>query len=164
MLLSTSLKTPVGELSLIADEDILIAAGFSGIANLISRLDKHTTEQKLSKSSRIPIISDLISDYFDGDLNSLNGIRARQSGAKFSQDVWKVMRKIPAGKTISYSELAKRAGSEAAVRAAGTACGNNLIAPIIPCHRIVKSGGGLGNYGYGVKVKEWLLRHEGALK
>lgn len=164
MLLSTSLKTPVGELSLIADEDILIAAGFSGIANLISRLDTRTAEQKLSKSFRIPIISDLISDYFDGDLNSLNGIRARQSGAKFSQDVWKVMRKIPAGKTISYSELAKRAGSEAAVRAAGTACGNNLIAPIIPCHRIVKSGGGLGNYGYGVKVKEWLLRHEGALK
>ncbi|MFM7495990.1 MAG: methylated-DNA--[protein]-cysteine S-methyltransferase [Candidatus Nanopelagicus sp.] len=149
---------------MIADEDILIAAGFSGIANLISRLDTRTAEQKLSKSFRIPIISDLISDYFDGDLNSLNGIRARQSGAKFSQDVWKVMRKIPAGKTISYSELAKRAGSEAAVRAAGTACGNNLIAPIIPCHRIVKSGGGLGNYGYGVKVKEWLLRHEGALK
>ncbi|MFM8190888.1 MAG: methylated-DNA--[protein]-cysteine S-methyltransferase [Candidatus Nanopelagicus sp.] len=164
MLLSTSLKTPVGELSLIADEDILIAAGFSGIANLISRLDKLTAGQKLSKSSRIPIISDLISDYFDGDLNSLNGIRARQSGAKFSQDVWKVMRKIPAGNTISYAELAKRAGSEAAVRAAGTACGNNLIAPIIPCHRIVKSGGGLGNYGYGVKIKEWLLRHEGALK
>lgn len=164
MLLSTSLKTPVGELSLIADEDILIAAGFSGIANLISRLDKLTAGQKLSKSSRIPIISDLISDYFDGDLNSLNGIRARQSGAKFSQDVWKVMRKIPAGNTISYAELAMRAGSEAAVRAAGTACGNNLIAPIIPCHRIVKSGGGLGNYGYGIKIKEWLLRHEGALK
>lgn len=164
MLLSTNFKTPVGELSLIADEDILIAAGFSGIANLISRLDTKSVEQKLSKSFRIPIISDLISDYFDGDFNSLNGIRTRQSGAKFSQDVWKVMRKIPAGKTISYAELAKRAGSEAAVRAAGTACGNNLIAPIIPCHRIVKSGGALGNYGYGVKVKEWLLRHEGALK
>jgi methylated-DNA-[protein]-cysteine S-methyltransferase len=164
VLLSTNLKTPVGELSLIADEDILIAAGFSGVANLISRLDTKSAEQKLSKTFRIPIISDLISDYFDGDLNSLNGIRTRQSGAKFSQDVWKVMRKIPAGKTISYAELAKRAGSEAAVRAAGTACGNNLIAPIIPCHRIVKSGGALGNYGYGVKVKEWLLRHEGALK
>ena len=164
MLLSTNLKTPVGELSLIADEDILIAAGFSGVANLISRLDTQSAEQKLSKSFRIPIISDLISDYFDGDFNSLNGIRTHQSGAKFSQDVWKVMRKIPAGKTISYAELAKRAGSEAAVRAAGTACGNNLIAPIIPCHRIVKSGGALGNYGYGVKVKEWLLRHEGALK
>ena len=116
---------------MIADEDILIAAGFSGVANLISRLDTQSAEQKLSKAFRIPIISDLLSDYFDGDFNSLNGIRTRQPGAKFSQDVWKVMRKIPAGMTISYAELAKRAGSVAAVRAAGTACGNNLIAPII---------------------------------
>jgi len=93
----------------------------------------------------------------------MNSIKVRQMGARFSQEVWKVMRKIPAGKTLSYAELAKRAGSVNAIRAAGTACGNNLIAPIIPCHRIVKSGGALGNYGYGVKIKEWLLRHEGAL-
>ena len=74
------------------------------------------------------------------------------------------MRKIPAGKTRSYAELAKRAGSESAVRAAGSACARNLIAPIIPCHRIVKSGGALGNYGFGLESKEWLLRFEGALK
>jgi len=73
------------------------------------------------------------------------------------------MRKIPAGKTLSYADLADRAGSPAAVRAAGTACGRNLIAPIVPCHRIIKSGGALGNYGYGLGTKEWLLRHEGAL-
>ena len=101
--------------------------------------------------------------YFEGDFNSLNGIKVRQPGAKFSQDVWKALRKIPVGKTLSYAELAKRAGSEAAIRAAGTACGNNLIAPIVPCHRIIKSGGAIGNYGYGVKIKEWLLRHEGVL-
>ena len=74
------------------------------------------------------------------------------------------MRKIPAGKTWSYAELAKRAGSVDAVRAAGSACARNLIAPIIPCHRVVKTGGALGNYGYGLEVKEWFLRHEGALK
>ena len=95
---------------------------------------------------------------------AINSIEVRQPGAKFSQNVWKSLRKIPAGKTWSYAELAKKSGSPDAVRAAGTACGNNLIAPIIPCHRVVKSGGALGNYGYGVKVKEWLLRHEGALQ
>jgi methylated-DNA-[protein]-cysteine S-methyltransferase len=73
------------------------------------------------------------------------------------------MRKIPAGKTISYSELAKWAGSPDAVRAAGTACANNLIALIVPCHRIIKSNGEIGNYGYGVKIKKLLLTHEGAL-
>lgn len=163
MLVSTNLKTPIGVLSLIAEENIVLAAGFHGIDNLVSRLASEDAGQQIKKSSKIHIISDLVSDYFEGDINSLNGIKVRQPGAKFSQEVWKVLRKIPAGKTLSYAELAKRAGSEAAIRAAGTACGNNLIAPIVPCHRIVKSGGAIGNYGYGVKIKEWLLRHEGAL-
>jgi len=163
VLVSTNLKTPIGVLSLIAEENIVLAAGFHGIDNLVSRLASEDAGQQIKKSSRIHIISDLVSDYFEGDINSLNGIKVRQPGGKFSQDVWKVLRKIPAGKTLSYAELAKRAGSEAAIRAAGTACGNNLIAPIVPCHRIVKSGGAIGNYGYGVKIKEWLLRHEGAL-
>jgi methylated-DNA-[protein]-cysteine S-methyltransferase len=163
VLVSTNLKTPIGVLSLIAEENIVLAAGFHGIDNLVSRLSNEDAVQQIKKSSKIHIISDLVSDYFDGDVNSLNGIKVRQPGAKFSQEVWKVLRKIPAGKTLSYAELAKRAGSEAAIRAAGTACGNNLIAPIVPCHRIVKSGGAIGNYGYGVKIKEWLLRHEGAL-
>jgi methylated-DNA-[protein]-cysteine S-methyltransferase len=163
VLVSTNLKTPIGVLSLIAEENIVLAAGFNGIDNLVSRLASEDAGQQIKKSSKIHIISDLVSDYFEGDINSLNGIKVRQPGAKFSQEVWKVLRKIPAGKTLSYAELAKRAGSEAAIRAAGTACGNNLIAPIVPCHRIVKSGGAIGNYGYGVKIKEWLLRHEGAL-
>lgn len=163
MFVSTNLKTPIGVLSLIAEENIVLAAGFNGIDNLVSRLASEDAGQQIKKSSKIHIISDLVSDYFEGDINSLNGIKVRQPGAKFSQEVWKVLRKIPAGKTLSYAELAKRAGSEAAIRAAGTACGNNLIAPIVPCHRIVKSGGAIGNYGYGVKIKEWLLRHEGAL-
>ena len=64
---------------------------------------------------------------------------------------------------MSYADLAARAGSPAAVRAAGSACARNLIAPIIPCHRVVKSGGALGNYAYGLSFKEELLRHEGAL-
>jgi methylated-DNA-[protein]-cysteine S-methyltransferase len=73
------------------------------------------------------------------------------------------MRKIKAGTTESYSELAYRAGSPAAVRAAGSACAKNKIALIIPCHRIVKTGGAIGAYGWGVNKKIWLLEHEGAL-
>ena len=111
----------------------------------------------------IPIITDLISDYFDGDLDALNGIRVRQDGAGFSQSAWKAMRKVKAGKTLSYADLADRAGSPAAVRAAGSACAKNGIVLVVPCHRIVKTGGALGNYAYGLSKKEWLLRHEGAL-
>ena len=73
------------------------------------------------------------------------------------------MRKVAPGTVISYSALARRAGSPAAIRAAGSACARNLIAVVIPCHRIVKTGGNLGSYAYGLNKKEWLLRHEGAL-
>ncbi len=163
MLAATNLRTPIGELTLIADEDILLASGFYGVENLKNRILDQEIKQKIKHSKSIPIISELVEAYFEGDLNSINAIKVRQSGAKFSQEVWKALRKIPSGKTWTYSDLAARAGSKAAIRAAGTACGNNLIAPIVPCHRVIKSGGAIGNYAYGIKIKEWLLNHEGAL-
>ncbi|MEN9736259.1 MAG: hypothetical protein RL129_969 [Actinomycetota bacterium] len=163
MLIAANHKTPVGTLYLIADDQILLGAGFRSFKDLVSRMDESDIPDGYKEVKQIPVISSLITDYFDGDLSALNGIKVRQPGAKFSQDVWKAMRKVPAGKTWSYSQLAERAGNASAIRAAGTACGRNLIAPIVPCHRIVKTGGELGNYGYGVAVKKWLLTHEGAL-
>lgn len=157
----SSISTPIGTLHLISQEHLLVASGFGEYATLESQL--HTDEQ-IKKNSRIPIITDLIEDYLDGDLEAINGIAVSQSGEKFSQAAWRAMRKVGAGKTISYADLAKRAGSPEAVRAAGSACARNLIALVVPCHRIVKSGGQLGNYAYGLKAKEWLLRHENAIK
>lgn len=163
MLLSAVQKTPVGNIYLIADSGILIAAGFKSLNSLQNRLSPSDKLRKIEPIEKIPKISKLIDNYFEGRLDALNLIQVRQPGAQFSQKVWRVMRAIPAGMTISYAQLAKKAGSPAAFRAAGTACGNNLIAPIIPCHRIIKSDGTLGNYGYGVAIKEKLLRLEGAI-
>lgn len=163
MLLRTTLKTPVGALSLISREHILVAAGFTSQDELLSSISKQDRQLESKKVSQIPIISDLVSDYFDGDLRALDGIKVDQEGEKFSQSAWRVMRKIAPGRTLTYADLAKRAGSEDAVRAAGSACARNLIALVVPCHRIVKTGGALGNYAYGLKYKQWLLSHEGAL-
>ena len=154
--LVTSLKTPIGILNLLADDQILIGANLSTISAF-----KIGQDVRVVKS--IPVISDLIGDYFDGDLNAINAIKTRQVGAAFSQAAWKGMRKIKAGKVLSYADLADRAGSPAAVRAAGSACATNAIMLVVPCHRVVKTGGALGNYAYGVDKKEWLLRHEGFL-
>jgi methylated-DNA-[protein]-cysteine S-methyltransferase len=71
--------------------------------------------------------------------------------------------RIPYGKTRTYAEIAKQAGNERAFRAAGTACGRNPIPLIVPCHRVVQSGGGIGNYGGGPDMKRALLDLEGAL-
>ena len=162
-LLITTSKTPIGNLNLIADEHFLFGVNLSNIAALKAGLDISEKNRDFKVVKSIPIISDLISDYFDGDISAINGISVRQPGAAFSQAAWKAMRKVRAGAVISYADLADRAGSAAAVRAAGSACAKNAIMLVVPCHRIVKSGGALGNYAYGVNKKEWLLRHEGAL-
>jgi methylated-DNA-[protein]-cysteine S-methyltransferase len=143
---------------------MLLASGFSNFKELSKQLEVEDQVRESKEVKRIPIVSDLIEDYLQGDLKALDGISVRQPGERFSQSAWKAMRKVSPGKTISYGELAKKAGSPDAVRAAGSACARNLIALVVPCHRIVKTGGALGNYAYGLDVKEWLLRHEGALK
>jgi len=143
---------------------MLLASGFSNFKELSNQLEVEDQVRESKEVKRIPIVSDLIEDYLQGDLKALDGISVRQPGERFSQSAWKAMRKVSPGKTISYGELAKKAGSPDAVRAAGSACARNLIALVVPCHRIVKTGGALGNYAYGLDVKEWLLRHEGALK
>ena len=157
----SSLTTPIGTLNLIADGDLLLGANFSSVRALKDALD-HTyvgSESKLVK--KIPGISPLIADYFAGDLTALSAIKVSQPGGVFSQAAWKSMRKVHAGKVISYSQLAEKAGSPRAIRAAGSACAKNAIVLVVPCHRIVKSGGALGNYAYGVNKKLWLLGHEG---
>ena len=156
-------KSPIGVLNLIADDQILLGLNLSSVKALKDSVDEIDYAKGFKEVSKISVVSDLLSDYFAGDINALNGISVRQPGAQFSQAAWKAMRKVKAGKTISYSDLADRSGSKAAVRAAGSACAKNAIALVVPCHRIVKTGGSLGNYAYGLNKKEWLLRHEGAL-
>ena len=162
-LLLTSISTPIGNLNLIADEHVLLGANLSTLKALKESLGADDSIREIKSVAKIPVISDLIIDYFDGDISAINAIQVRQPGAHFSQAAWKAMKKVKAGSIISYGELAERAGSPAAVRAAGSACAKNAIVLVVPCHRIVKTGGALGNYAYGLNKKEWLLHHEGAL-
>ncbi len=97
MLQASSLNTPVGTLYLISDEQILLAAGFKSLNDLIKRLSEVDSLQQVKDVKKIAKISDLINDYFDGDLMAINSIEVRQPGAKFSQNVWKSLRKIPVG-------------------------------------------------------------------
>lgn len=162
-LIKCSSTTPLGTLNVIVDGKTLVAAGFTTFAQLRGKLSNTDHERKLVASKDSIWIAEIIEDYFDGDITAFNGISVRQPGSDFSQSAWRAMRRIPAGRVISYAALAAKVGSPAAVRAAGTACGRNAIAPFIPCHRIVRSDGTLGNYGYGATKKSWLLRHEGAI-
>jgi AraC family transcriptional regulator of adaptative response/methylated-DNA-[protein]-cysteine methyltransferase len=81
-------------------------------------------------------------------------------GTVFQRRVWEALRDIPRGKTRTYSEIARTIGAPAAVRAVGSACGANPVALVVPCHRAVRSDGGLGGYAWGLPVKERLLEVE----
>jgi AraC family transcriptional regulator, regulatory protein of adaptative response / methylated-DNA-[protein]-cysteine methyltransferase len=81
-------------------------------------------------------------------------------GTAFQQRVWQLLREIPRGQTISYAELARRAGAPRAVRAVASACAANRIAIAIPCHRVVRSDGSFAGYRWGIERKEKLLKRE----
>jgi AraC family transcriptional regulator, regulatory protein of adaptative response / methylated-DNA-[protein]-cysteine methyltransferase len=82
-------------------------------------------------------------------------------GTAFQEAVWRELRRIPAGETRSYAEIAAAVGSPGAVRAAGSANGANNVAVLIPCHRVIRSDGSMGGYAYGLDIKRELLRREG---
>jgi methylated-DNA-[protein]-cysteine S-methyltransferase len=162
-LLSTTMASPIGKLYLLTRGETVLGLNLSGFQDLLASLTPTELEEKIGKSSKITGITDSLEDYFEGNLKAINSIKVKQPGGDFSQAAWSSMRKIKAGAMESYADLAYRAGSPAAVRAAGSACAKNKIAVIIPCHRIIKSGGAIGAYGWGVNKKIWLLHHEGAL-
>jgi len=99
--------------------------------------------------------------YFAGDIVAIDDIPADSAGTDFQRKVWKMLRKIPAGKTWSYNQLAQRIGRPAAIRAVGAANGANPISVVVPCHRVIGANGSLTGYGGGLERKRWLLRHEG---
>ncbi|HVW80718.1 MAG TPA: methylated-DNA--[protein]-cysteine S-methyltransferase [Mycobacteriales bacterium] len=155
---ATTVTTPIGELALIARDGVAVASGFASIETMAARLPA----EDVARHRDLGDLSKAVAAYFAGDVRALDDLPVEQPGSEFFQLAWKVMREVPAGETISYAELAESAGRPRAIRAAASACARNLVAPIVPCHRIVRTGGSLGGYYYGLPAKEWLLQHERA--
>lgn len=155
---ATTLSTPTGDLTLLARDGVLIAAGFADLDTMTARI----ADKEVEVTKSLGRLSDAVAAYVAGDVHAIDDLPVEQPGGDFFQACWKVMREVPAGETITYAELAERAGRPKAVRAAGSACARNLIAPVVPCHRILRTGATkpLGGYYYGLRTKEWLLAHE----
>lgn len=164
-ILATTVSTPIGPLSLLACGPRLAAGGFTADpGELHARLHPSLRGQawRPVPPGDLSWLVKPAAGYFDGDLTALDGLDVLQPGTPGRQRLWAAMRAIPPGRTLSYAALAAAAGNPAASRAAGAACAANLAAPVIPCHRVLRTGGALGGYYYGLDRKAWLLRHEGA--
>jgi methylated-DNA-[protein]-cysteine S-methyltransferase len=109
-------------------------------------------------------IENAIVDYLSGKLKEIAVKPYFLTGSEFEKKVWNSAVSIPYGSTISYKDLAQRAGHPLACRAAGTAMKNNPVMLVVPCHRVIKSNGKLGNFGGGVDIKEFLINLETSRK
>jgi methylated-DNA-[protein]-cysteine S-methyltransferase len=158
-LLATRVQTPFGDMSLIGTEDCLHVASFNAdLDELRDRLAPPLRRAAIGRGDTSA--ADALRRYFAGDITALDEVEVSQPGGPFHTRVWATMRKVTPGTTVSYAELAARAGAPRAMRAAGSACARNAICLFVPCHRIVRSDGGLGGYYYGLATKRRLLDHE----
>src|SRR5262249_24815015 len=98
--------------------------------------------------------------YFDGDLAAIDAVPVAQTSSEFFTHAWDVLRAVPAGGPVTYTEYARLAGRPGAVPAAAQACARNAAALFVPCHRVVRTDGALGGYRWGLGVKRRLLDHE----
>ena len=159
---TSEIATATGRLAVVADDGVVVAAGFAPVEELVARLAVAQVPRGVRARRDLGPVTRAVRDYLAGDVDALDDVPVRQPGGAFTQEAWRVMREIPAGQTWTYSELALKAGRPSAVRAAGSACARNLVAAFVPCHRVVRTDGTLGGYYYGLPVKQWLLEHEAA--
>ena len=163
-LLTDTVKSPIGDILIAAADGRLIALEFAQVRERFDSDLKARFGDCTLKPARNPFgFSDRIRAYFRGDLAALDDIPVDGGGTAFQRKVWKALRKIPAGATKTYSELAETVGRPNAVRAVGMINGRNPISIVVPCHRVIGKDGSLTGYGGGLDRKRWLLQHEGVL-
>jgi methylated-DNA-[protein]-cysteine S-methyltransferase len=156
-------SSPIGELSVFARGEHVVALDLPGTSVPSGRyLERRFGAEAQRGADDALDLRQRLGAYFGGDLRALDPIAVDTAGTPFQRAVWAALRRIPPGTTWSYADVARAVGAPAAVRAVGAANGANPVAIVIPCHRVVRTGGALGGYGGGLERKRWLLAHERA--
>jgi O-6-methylguanine DNA methyltransferase len=153
------LETEVGSLLIGATDDAVVLCDFAERPMIGSQLAAVARRIGPSVPGTSPLLDRLetqLREYLRGNRTSFE-LPLDAPGSAFQERVWTELAAIPYGETISYRELASRVGVPAASRAVGRANGTNRLAIVIPCHRVVAAGGGLGGYGGGLAAKRLLL-------
>ncbi|MDE2446355.1 MAG: methylated-DNA--[protein]-cysteine S-methyltransferase [Alphaproteobacteria bacterium] len=162
--LTEHIETPIGRMTLIARDGVLLLLEFEDASDRILRqVRARFGDVELQAASNPFGLSDIVRDYFRGDIHAIDTLLTDGGGTEFEKRVWAELRKIPAGTTVSYGSIARKLGDVNLSRAVGTANGRNPIAIVVPCHRVIGADGSMTGYGGGIHRKEWLLRYEGAL-
>ena len=167
-LLIDRMETPIGELLIVADHHgNLRAVDWTDHEARMRRLLRlHYGEDgfRLEPTGKASRFANAMGSYFAGDLTAIDQLPTQTAGTPFQRMVWRALREITCGSTVSYAKLAGRIGRPAAVRAVGLANGSNPIGVVVPCHRVIGADGSLTGYGGGIVRKRWLLDHEASAR
>jgi methylated-DNA-[protein]-cysteine S-methyltransferase len=159
-----TVDSPFGPLLVATTPRGLVKVSFPHVYDTEETLEELATKispRVLEAPKRLDDVRRQLDRYFEGRLHEFDLRLDWRLTEGFRKRAQQAIARIPYGRTRSYTDIARSAGNERAVRAAGTACGANPIPIVVPCHRVLRSGGALGGYGGGLPMKEGLLRMEG---
>ncbi len=157
-----TVDTPIGPFTTVVDADgVVLASGWTAVADdLVPLIHTSLRPATVRSATDLGGVTDAVVAYHRGTLDAIDDIPVAQQSGEFLMHAWKMLREVPAGSPISYTELAVRAGRPAAIRGAASACARNAAALFVPCHRVFRVGGALGGFRWGLPAKTWLLAHE----
>lgn len=157
----SSVDTPIGPFTAVVDEDgAVIASGWTAsLDELLPQIHPTLRPTELSEGE-LGTVGEAIVRYHEGELCAVNDVPVKQRSGEFLEHAWEVLRSVPPGAPVTYTEYAAKSGRPAAVRAAASACARNAAALFVPCHRVLRTDGTLGGFRWGVQAKRWLLDHE----
>lgn len=153
-----SVASPIGELTVVADDDAIVAIHFEGEPGHADAVPV-TDDVALAGHPVLRAAVEQLGEYFRGERTEFD-LPLDPAGTPFQHDAWSALRTIPFGTTMSYGEQAAVMGDRRKARAVGAANGRNPIPIVVPCHRVVGSNGHLTGFAGGIEAKAWLLDHE----
>lgn len=159
-----TIDTPIGPFTTIVDSggSVLASGWTAAIDQLAPLVHKSLRPTEIRKVTDLGSVTAAVDSYHRGDVGAIDDIAVAQQSGEFLVHAWKVLREVPAGAPVTYSEFAALAGRPAAIRGAASACARNAAALFVPCHRVFRIGGAMGGFRWGVPAKQWLLAHEAA--
>jgi methylated-DNA-[protein]-cysteine S-methyltransferase len=156
--------TPIGPLTLAATRAGVVRIGFGREDRMLDDLASEVSPRVVHLPGRLDEVRRELEEYFAGRRRHFDVPVDRRLTRGYRRTVLEALsREVPYGQTVSYKDLAERTGNPKASRAVGSAMATNPVPIVVPCHRVLRTGGALGGYGGGLDTKVWLLRHEGAL-
>ncbi len=162
---TATIATPIGPFTIITTEtdcgtQVLASGWTADPADLMVVIAPSLRPDEIRTVAAIPGVTDAAAAYHDGELSAIDDVAVQQISGDFLTHAWKMLRTVPAGAPVTYTEFAALSGRPTAIRGAASACARNAAALFVPCHRVLRTGGALGGFRWGLPAKRWLLDHE----